>query len=81
MNPNGHNVEDVLYGVRAIAKAPRTTPARVHELRARQGLPPFLSGTVLCARWSELAAWLAAQREAPPSATRADRRARRAIAR
>ncbi len=54
MNPTDHNVEDVTRGVRAVAKALRTTPAQVHELWARQGLPTFLSGKILCARWSEL---------------------------
>src|SRR3954453_15037567 len=68
MNPSDHNVEDVIRGVRAIARALRTTPAQVHELRERQGLPTFLSGRTLCVRWNDLAAWLAAQRgvaEAP----------------
>jgi len=35
MNPSDHNVEDVIRGVRGIAKALRTTPPQVHELRAR----------------------------------------------
>ena len=61
MNPSDHNVEDVIRGVRAIAKALRTTPAQVHELRERQGLPTFLSGKTLCSRWDELAAWLERQ--------------------
>ena len=55
MNPPDHHVEDI-QGLRAIAKALRTTPAQVHELRERKGLPTFLSGRTLCARWSELAA-------------------------
>jgi hypothetical protein len=54
MNPTDHNSEDVIRGGRAIAKVPGTTPAQVDELRARQGLPTFLSGKILCARWSEL---------------------------
>ena len=62
MNPPDHHVDDVIRGVRAIAKALRTAPAQVRELRARHGLPAFLSGWTLCAGWSELAAWLAAQR-------------------
>jgi len=59
MNQTDHNVDDV--GVRAIAKALRATPAQVHELRERQGLPAFLSGRTLCARWSELAVWIERQ--------------------
>ena len=61
MKPSDHNVEDVIRGVRAIAKALRTTPAQVHELRARQGLPSFLSGKTLCVRWDELATWIERQ--------------------
>lgn len=58
MKPNSdEHVEDVIRGIRVIAKALRATPAQVHELRARQGLPTFLSGKVVCARWNELAAW------------------------
>src|SRR4051794_39689332 len=48
MNPTDHNVEDVIRGVRAIAKALRTTPAQIQVLRERQGLPTFLSGRTLC---------------------------------
>ena len=59
MNPPDHHVDDVIRGVRAIAKALRTAPAQGSE---RHGLPAFLSGWTLCAGWSELAAWLAAQR-------------------
>ena len=62
MNPTDHNVEHVIRGVRAIAKAIRTTPAQVNALRARHGLPTFLSGRTLCVRWSELAAWIETQR-------------------
>ena len=61
MNPKDHHVEDVIRGVRAIAEALRTTPAQVHVLRARHGLPTFLSGRTVCARWSELAAWIERQ--------------------
>src|SRR4051812_3760728 len=59
MNPTDHNVEDIIRGVRAIARALRATPAQVHALRARHGLPVFLSGKVLCARVAELDAWRA----------------------
>ncbi len=34
---------------------------RLHELRARHGLPTFLSGRTLCARWNDLAAWIERQ--------------------
>jgi len=61
MSPTDHNVEDVIRGVRAIARALKSTPAQVRELQARQGLPVFLSSGTLCARWSELASWLARQ--------------------
>jgi len=49
MKPNSdEHVEDVIRGIRVIAKALRATPAQVHELRARQGLPTFLSGLTVC---------------------------------
>jgi len=39
MNPTDHNVEDVIRGVRAIARAIGTAPGQVHALRERHGLP------------------------------------------
>jgi len=33
MNPSDHNVEDVIRGVRAIARALRTPPAQVQGYR------------------------------------------------
>jgi uncharacterized small protein (DUF1192 family) len=55
IEPEHH--EDVLHGVAAIAKALGTTPRKVHELRARHGLPVFPSGRTLCARADELDRW------------------------
>jgi len=61
MKPTDHHVEDVIGGVRAIARALRTTPAQVHELRTRQGLPTFLSNRMQCAWWDDLATWIERQ--------------------
>jgi hypothetical protein len=68
LKPSDHNPEDVLYGVRAIAKALRTTPAQVRELNERHGLPTFRIGKVLCARWSALALWIERQSAPTPAA-------------
>jgi hypothetical protein len=60
MKPIEHDPEDVLYGVKAIAKALKVKPRQVHRLRSYLGLPTFWTGKLLCARLSELDAWKAA---------------------
>ena len=59
MNPTDHNVEDVIRGVRAIAKALRVPIAQVPRLAEKHGLPVFRNGPTLCIRRSALDAWLA----------------------
>ena len=56
-------IEDVVRGVRAIAKALRVPVAQVPRLAGKHGLPVFRNGPTLCIRRIALDAWLATFRD------------------
>ena len=66
--------DDLLYGVPAIAEAFKLTPRRVYHLKDRHGLPTFKIGGTVCARRSEVRAWIVsiAAREAAAREGRTD---------
>ena len=66
--------DDMLYGVPAIAEAFRWRPRQVYHLADKHGLPTFKIGRTVCARRSDVRAWIAgiAAREAEAQRTRGD---------
>lgn len=50
--------DDLLYGVPAIAEAFRWKPRQVYHLKEKHGLPTFKIGRTVCARRSEVKAWI-----------------------
>lgn len=66
--------DDLLYGVPAIAEAFRWRPRQVYHLADKHGLPTFKVGRTVCARRSEVRAWIARVAEASAAATRAGAR-------
>lgn len=50
--------DDLLYGVPAIAEAFRWRPRQVYHLKEKHGLPTFKMGKIVCAKRSEIRAWI-----------------------
>lgn len=59
---------DLLFGVKAIARAIGLDPRQVYYLKDKGELPTFKVGIRICARRSSLRAWLAAKEASNPSA-------------